>query len=135
MAAAVGGPPEESEAAAGACVALGSDELRLIFAALLTTRNCEKDVGRCVHARHWRAAAGVVPVLGQTRKLPFLLGHAFWKRPPLTRPRVCPPRAVRCLCVCKEWSEVLVNTPRCASAPQAEGPKRAVSRRRAVSRC
>ena len=49
--AAVDRPPDES-AAAGACVALGHDELRLVFAALLTTRNCEKDVGRCVDARY-----------------------------------------------------------------------------------
>ena len=110
MAAVGDGLPEE-EAAAGVCVTLGSDELRLIFAALLTTRNCEKDVGRCVHARHWRAAAGVfVPASGARRKLPYL-GHAFRKRPPLTQPRDAPPRAARCLCVCKEWSEVLVNTP------------------------
>ena len=47
--AAVGDGSPEQEPAAGACVALGNDELRLVFAALLTTRNCEKDVGRCVY--------------------------------------------------------------------------------------
>ena len=46
--------PEASAATASASV-LGADELRLIFAQLLTTRDCEKDFGRCARGAAVRA--------------------------------------------------------------------------------
>ena len=123
--AAVDRPPDES-AAAGACVALGHDELRLVFAALLTTPNCEKDVGRCVDARYM-ARGGAARRGAAPRRRVRVRPRAFaesrraldklWERLPLTRRRAASPsRLHRCLCVSKEWSEVLANTPRCAAS-------------------
>ena len=97
-------PPDEQRGQV-VTVSLSSDELRLIFAQLLTTRNCEKDFGRC--------ASGASPVCGfaacglgaentATRKLTlgsFLTARRF--------AAFC-----SCLCVSKEWAEVLENTPR-----------------------
>lgn len=49
--AAVGGdgPPDEQRGHV-VTVSLSADELRLVFAQLLTTRDCEKDFGRCASA-------------------------------------------------------------------------------------
>ena len=130
MAAVGDGLPEE-EAAAGVCGTLGSDELRLIFAALLTTRNCEKDVGRCVHARHWRAAAARSCQPSGTRRKPPYLGHAFWKRPPLTQPRDASASRGQ---VPVRVQRVVRGAGEHAQVRPAEGPKRAVSRRTSARR-
>ena len=65
MAAAGGdGPPDEQHVVA---VSLGADELRLVFAQLLTTRDCEKDFGRCASVALrlcGSAACGFAPCCG-----------------------------------------------------------------------
>jgi hypothetical protein len=72
--AAVGGdgPPDEQHVVT---VSLGADELRLIVAALLTTRNCEKDFGRCARgtlrlAALHLAACGSAPCGGASARAP-----------------------------------------------------------------